>query len=102
PPARLCPCAERPRCKPQIKKRTPPQGGVRFLRGPGKNRVCPSVRRVLHSKGRRGKIQKIPIGVYPVYLMSTKNNLGTWCSAITVERFPLHVERVNVYPDEKF
>ena len=51
---------------------------------------------------KRRKIQKIPIGVYPVYLMSTKNNLGTCCSAIAVKRFPLHVERVNVYPDEKF
>ena len=52
--------------------------------------------------GAGGKIQKIPIGGYPVYLMSTKNNLGTCCSAIAVKRFPLHVERVNVYPDEKF
>ena len=50
----------------------------------------------------RGKIQKIPIGVYPVYLMSTKNNLGTCCGTAGVKRFPLHVERVNVYPDEKF
>ena len=51
---------------------------------------------------KRRKIQKIPIGVYPVYLMSTKNNLGTCCSAIAVKRFPLHVERLDVYPDEKF
>ena len=35
--------------------------------------------------GAGGKIQKIPIGVYPVYLMSTKNNLGTCCSAIAVK-----------------
>ena len=34
---------------------------------------------------KRRKIQKIPIGVYPVYLMSTKNNLGTCCSAIAVK-----------------
>ena len=50
----------------------------------------------------RGKIQKIPIGVYPVYLMSTKNNPGTWCSAVAVKRFPLHVERPNVYLIENF
>ena len=51
---------------------------------------------------KRGKIQKIPIGVYPVYLMSTKNDPGTCCGTAGVKRFPLHVERVNVYPDEKF
>ncbi len=80
-----------PRCAPRFffSRRRKRNGGART-----RKRCAFAVALIQISDGKKGwilrypkrrEIQKIPIGVYPVYLMSTKNNLGTCCSAIAVK-----------------